>query len=118
MAFYLVSTELSKPFRPRYCELVRRLRSDETNELALVSIDPALPRRVYNLSSELTELILAPRLEGSGLFPVLEWPSYVYVCWMTSSANSVPEFISDSDLRILDWGAIYQSKVDAEKAIS
>jgi hypothetical protein len=103
---YLRSTELPTPYEPRLCRIKRRLRSEIRSDLALVSIEPPLPKETYRTDSDLSELILATRLENSSLFPEPELPSAVYVCRLNASLDADSDVISSDDLSILDWGEL------------
>jgi hypothetical protein len=65
MKFYLVSTELRGPYEPRACRVVRRLRSEVRDDLALVEIEPPLPRHTYATDEPLHRVVLAARHKGS-----------------------------------------------------
>ena len=65
--FYLISTELRQSYEPRCCHVIRRLRSELRDDLALVEIEPPLPRNVYDTSEDVRWLILASRHVGTSL---------------------------------------------------
>ncbi len=106
--FYLVSTELREPYEPRACRIVRRLRSELRDDLALVEIEPPLSHHVYNTNEEVCWLILASRHQGESLFPVSEWPLAVYICRPKGECKPESNTIASSDLSILDWGEVRQ----------
>ena len=108
MDFYVVSTELRQPYEPRACRVVRRLRSELTDSLALVEIEPPLPREIYDTTDGVDWLILAPRHEGESLFPVATWPLPVYICRVKNERRPDGDAIASGDLKILDWGEIRQ----------
>lgn len=109
--FYLVSTELREPYQPRACRVLRRLRSELRDDLALVEIEPPLPRHVYDTTEEVRWLIVASRHEGDSLFPVAAWPLRVYVCGLKGGGEPEGDEIASEDLTILDWGEARQSAV-------
>lgn len=109
--FYLVSTELREPYEPRACRIVRRLRSELRDDLALVEIAPPLPRHVYDTSEDVQWLILAARHQGASLFPVSEWPLAVYICRPKGDAKPETETIASENLAILDWGEVRKTAV-------
>jgi len=108
--FYLVSTELREPYEPRACRMITRLRSDVRDDLALVEIDPPLPRQVYETTEEIKWLILGSRHQGTSLFPVSEWPLPVYICRTKGSNNPPAEKLVSETLAIVDWGEIRQRR--------
>ena len=109
--FYLVSTELREPYEPRGCRIVRRLRSELRDDLALVEIEPPLPRHVYNAREDVHWLILGSRHQGTSLFPVSEWPLAVYICRPEDNGKPQTETIASESLTILDWGEIRERAV-------
>lgn len=115
MDFYLVSTELAAPYAPRTCSAIQRIRSDVRDDLAVVTIDPPLSRTTFGTDADVRYLILASRLQGSSLFPIVEWPTFVYVCRVESWP--VQADIGSQPLTILDWGAVHRTKADAQKAL-
>lgn len=104
--FHLVSTELKNPYQPVACHVVRRLRSELRDDLVLVEIDPAQPSHIYDTAQDIHYFILAPRHDGTSLFPVSEWPLPVYICLPKQSVDSVKELISSHQLSITDWGEV------------
>jgi hypothetical protein len=103
--FYLVSTELREPYEPLRCHLVRRLRSELRDDLALVTIEPVLAREVYSTVNDLNSLILASRHEGTSVFASLRSTLAVYIC-VTDQPIDDNGFIDANSIRILDWGEI------------
>jgi hypothetical protein len=104
---FLVSTELREPYKPRRCSIIKRLRSEIRDDLALVEVEPPIESRIYDTTKELQRLILASRLEGSSIFPVVsEWPLYVYICVLNGENEPEGDAIDSKDLVILDWGKI------------
>lgn len=100
--FYLTSTELRDAYEPRRCHVVRRLRSELRDDLALVEIDPPLPRHIYETEEDLRWLILGSRLEGSSLFRLGKQPLAVYVCMLKAKQPPEGELIASEDLTIID----------------
>lgn len=103
---YLTSTELRDPYTPRECRVIRRLRSELRDDLALVELEPPLPANVYNTPEDLRQVILAARHEGTSLFPVTEWPLPVYICALRSKTPPEEDTINSADLTIFDWGEV------------
>lgn len=106
MEFMLRSTELRKPYEPRRCRLVSRLRSELRDDLGLVEVIPPLPRDVYDSEDEIASLVLATRHEGTSLFAASEEPLAVYICRIKAGVVPHDNFIPSSALSILDWGDI------------
>jgi hypothetical protein len=85
------------------------MSSELRDDLALVEVEPPLPRQVYDTTQEISWLILASRLKGTTLFPVSEWPLSVYICRLKGESEPGSEAIIAEDLAILDWGEIQQT---------
>jgi len=68
----------------------------------LVSLESPIPKYFYNaLNEDLELLVLAPRLQGSSVYPKISEPCYVYMC--------VPKKGGDwknGPWDILDWGEV------------
>src|SRR5438128_2289682 len=101
--FYLVSTELRKPYEPRLCHVLRRLRSEIRDDLAMVEVEPPIPADVYDTAGDVRTLILAARHQGTSLFPVTEWPLAVYICQIPEQEKLASDAITSDILSILDW---------------
>lgn len=104
---FLTSTELRESYAPRTVKIVRRLATETRDDLALVHITPPLPKDVYGTEDDLTELILATRLQGDTLFPLSNLPVAVYVCRFVAPVDSDTEAIDSEKLSILDWGELH-----------
>jgi len=112
MDVLLKSTELRDPYEPRRCRLVKRLRSELRDDLALVAIVPPLPRETYGSEQDISELILASRHEGESMFPMSPLPIAVHIC--RGLAGATPhKTIRSSELAILNWGEISAVEGDA-----
>ncbi len=109
--FYLISTELREPYEPRACRIVRRLRSEVRDDLALVEVEPPLARHIHETDEDISWLILASRQQGGSLFPVSEWPLPVYICRLKGKDKPAGDTIASEDLAILDWGEVRQIPV-------
>lgn len=104
--FYLATTELRDPYKPRECRVIKRLRNEFRDDLAWVEIMPSLPRETYDTNEDISQLILSAKHQGMSLFPVTEWPLSVYICWFKGSVDLHSGFIPSDVLTILDWGEI------------
>ena len=104
--FFLASTELRDPYKPRMCRMIKRLRSEIRDDLALVEIESPLPADVYGTSQELRQVILGARHQGYSLFPVTEWPLPVYICTLKDKIVPKEDAINSADLVILDLGEV------------
>jgi len=104
--FYLSSTELREGYEPRACIVLKRLRSELRDDLALVSVEPPLPGSVYSSGGDLDQLVLASKHEGVSLFSHHGWPLSVYICTVKEGAAIQDDTLRSADLEIVDWGQV------------
>ena len=98
---------------PRACKVKSRL-SDAVNEHMLIEIDPPLIGQAYGLGShDVVELVLSARHQSSFLFPVTEWPTFVYVSRIIDDAVVRNLVIMDGQVEIIGWGAVFRTLDDA-----
>jgi hypothetical protein len=115
--FYLISTELRSPYEPRACYIKKRVKNSLRDDFALVTIDPPIHREIYNTNIDLSEIVLASRLDNASLFPVTEWPVYVYICLLKKDLADDLVFIEKDDFSIIDWGVVYPSEQEAANSM-
>lgn len=108
---YLVSTELREPYKPRACQIIKKLASETRNDLALVKVTPPLPKEIYDSSEDIDDLILAARQVGSTLFPMSNLPIAVYICQSRVPLEPDSDRIDSEHLAILDWGELRQGLI-------
>jgi hypothetical protein len=106
--YFLASTELRDPYPARECRIVRRLRSEVQDDLALAEISPPLPRDVYETPEDVNSLIIAARHRGQSLFSISELPLPIYICMLKGQCAPESDTIVSADLSILDWGELRQ----------
>lgn len=100
--FTVNSTETMHEDVLHHCTFMKAILKEGDFPKILVSLDPAIPKNFYrSLNEDLEFLVLAPRLQGSSVYPEISTPCYVYMC--------VPK--KDGDWEngpwdILDWGEI------------
>ena len=112
--FYLITTELDSlhVYAPRACRVLRWLRNNGRDDLALVSVDPPIPKEVYGDVHGVSELMLGARFQGQTVRTVEADPVYVYVCLLTFDRGSIPDDV-DMNFRVIDWGAVYRTEAAA-----
>src|SRR5690348_3993179 len=112
--FFLVSTEGFRPDEPRRCSFVRRLHSELRDDLMLVTVYPPLIGQPFGVGGcDISELVLGTRHQGQTLFPISEWPSYVYCARIVSGNPEETGFISHDGITVLDWAALYPTEEEA-----
>lgn len=84
----------------------------------LVEINPTLSGQSFGLGDkDISVLLLSTKLKGKSLFPIEEWPVYVYVARiLDESIISKLEFTAQQ-VELIAWGVLF-STLDAANAIA
>jgi hypothetical protein len=82
----------------------------------VIRVDPPVIGQKYGLGAEdITELLIAPRLEGYTLYPVSPWPCYVYVFRILDEAIITSRVITRPDQgEMIAWAELYRSRKEAD----
>ena len=109
--FYLESSEGENELNePRRCFAIKRISSDNRNDLLLVRIDPPLIGQQFGLGDQdVDQVILATRHEGTTLFPVSEWPLYVHVARFLVP-HKAADLVHNSEMESFAWGELYPTE--------
>ncbi len=107
--FYIESTELCVPYRPRRCIIRHMAFTDKRSDLAVVDVYPPLGREVYSTEGEIKALIIVPKFEGDSLSSRFNGKMWVWIC-VADNLNKM-EFLP-SDLRIIDYAYASQVRND------
>jgi len=116
--FYLSSLEDASLDPPRKCWRIRRMKVDMRDDALLIRLDPPLLKSVYGrygLNADADVIMVAPRLSGMYLFPINEWPIFVYVCPITVADPQSLDVVHAGEFINLAWGELYpdyQSALD------
>lgn len=109
---YLSSLD-SVRFEPvRECHFLRKLRFDTGKECALVRLDPPVVGQDFGSGQDLDQFVVAARHEGGTLFPVSEFPLFVFVGLLRDGVAGAAE-ISTADVQVIGWGELYRTAEDA-----
>jgi hypothetical protein len=115
--FVLASTEGYGLEALRRCYRIRRVPGRAVDDHLVVSVDPPLDGQRFGLGDRyINELVVATRHQGSTLFPISEWPSYVHVARLLGSAEKKDSFGPD-DLETIGWAELYRTEEDARRAL-
>jgi len=100
--------------QPRTCRRRQRLKDNIRDDYLLVDIEPPIIGQGFGLGGkDITQLILTTRHQGVTLFPVNEWPAYVYVYRIVDDALLRQETFAADQVALIFWGVIYRSLTDA-----
>ena len=99
---------------PRACWRLQRLKYGMRDDCLLVRIDPPLESEKLlpyfpTVPMHLNHLVLATRLQGGTLFPLKEWPEYVYVAVLPLKCPITLTEIPEAENILFAWGELYPS---------
>ena len=116
--FYL-STEMeySGLASPRACYVEARVSDRLRDDHLLIQIDPPLIGQSFGLgSSDIDELLISPRFEGSTLCPIKEWPAHVYVARIFDESVRVTKTVKSGQVQVIAWGLLFRTLEEAKAA--
>ena len=104
---------------PRQCWRIKRVATDQRDDLLLVKMNPLLIGQKFGLGEQdIDKIVLAPRHVRASLFPINEWPVFVHVA--RSLVDNPESFLrfGQADLESIAWAELYKTEEDARiKAI-
>ncbi len=117
VSYFLSSLDSARLEAVRECVLVKELVFDTGKHCALVRLNPPVCGQEFGLADDIVDVILAARLEGSTLFPINEFPCFVFVARPLRSDMEHCEAIAKDDLEVIGIGELYRSPNDAERKV-
>jgi hypothetical protein len=112
--FCLASSESYHLTEPRSCKRIKRVRSDNRDDLLLVKVEPPLIGQLYGLGGrDIDTLLVATRHKGDSLFPISKWPVSVHVARLLIENPERREQIHDNEFESVAWAELYRTKEDA-----
>lgn len=113
--FYLTTAGEYGPLAaPRACWVTGRIRDEARDDHMLVEIDPPLHGQYFGLGGEgINTLILSARHEGETLFPVSEWPAFVYVTRLVGRPSMPLGSVTKEDVDLIAWGTLFRGVGEA-----
>lgn len=113
--FFLASSEGYRLEAPRSCKRIKRVRSDNRDDLLLVKVEPPLIGQPYGLGGrDIDILLVATRHKGDSLFPVKEWPVFVHVARLLIENPDEREQIHDNEFESIGWAELYATEAAAK----
>jgi hypothetical protein len=99
---------------PRACWHKARLRDEARDDHMLIEIEPALDGQRFGLgSADITSLIISSRHRGQTLFPISEWPSFVYVARILDDTVFSSHTFSRDQVELIAWGMLFPTRKEA-----
>jgi hypothetical protein len=111
--FYLSSSENYDLNKIRNCYVVKRLAGDHRDDFLLVQVDPIIELNgsEYKIPfNKIEKVILATRHKGYTLFPITEWPAYVFVMAALVDRPEELSFIHDNQMKMIAWAELYEQR--------
>ena len=112
--FFLASSEGYRLEEPRSCKRIKRVRSDNRDDLLLVKVEPPLIGQPYGLGGrDIDTLLVATRHKGDSLFPIKEWPVFVHVARLLIENPEEREQIYENEFESIGWAELYATEATA-----
>ena len=112
--FFLASSEGYRLEEPRRCKRIKRVKSDNRDDLLLISVEPPLIGQPYGLGGrDIDTVLLATRHKGASLFPIKAWPVFVHVSRLLIDNPADREQIHDNEFELIAWAELYATEAAA-----
>ena len=116
--YFLSSLESTSFAITRECYVVRRLIFKTGKECVLARVNPVVIGQPFGLGGlDIEQLVFMCRHKGGTLFPIREFPCFVYITRLLFDIPSDLDVIDTKDVEIIAWGEIYKTRHDAENHI-
>jgi len=115
--YYLSSLD-STTFEPtRKCRFLNKLTFDTGKECVFAELEPPVVGQQFGTREDIKYVVLANRHEGDTLFPIKEFPCFVFITRpLIENIFNIPVITKD-DLHILAWGELYRTASDADNHV-
>lgn len=115
--FFLSSAGEYEPLRaPRACRVMARLRDELRDDHMLIEIEPPLDGQRFGLGpSDVTHVIISARHVGQTLYPVSEWPSFVYVARILDNEVFKTPSFSREQIELIAWATLFRTREEASE---
>ena len=99
---------------PRACWAKARLRDAVRDDHMLIDIEPVLDGQRFGLgATDITQLIVSARHRGQTLYPISEWPSFVYVARVLDNAVLESRAFTREQVELIAWGTLFRTCEEA-----
>lgn len=105
--------------KPRACWAKGRLKNHVRDDYLHVKIDPPLAVQSCGFGDhDIVDLVLSTRHKGFTLFPITEWPSFVYIARITDLVVVDTGVILPNQVEPLAWGMIFPTYDEAHAMLA
>lgn len=116
--FYLASSEGYGLEEPRCSWRLKRLSTEQRDDLLLIKVDPPIPGKGYGLGiADINLVLVAPRHQGASLFPINEWPMFVHVARPLIDHPELRDSLRHEDYELIAWAELYRTEEDARSKV-
>lgn len=99
---------------PRACWQQAQLRDNVRDDYMLIDIEPALDGQRFGLgATDITQLIVSARRQGQTLYPISEWPFFVYVARIVDEAVLESHVFTREQVELIAWGMLFRTHEEA-----
>ena len=113
--FYLASADSYNLETLRRVWQIKRMSGLGRDDSLLVRIDPPIIDGFGSDAESIDTVVLATRHEDSSLFPVAQWPVFVYVLRPTIDNMEDRDSVQKGEFRNIAWAELYKTEEDARK---
>jgi hypothetical protein len=94
--------------------MISRLRDEVRDDYMLIAIEPPLEGQRFGMgATEIKNLIICTRVQGQTLFPISEWPAFVYVARALDDAVLTSQAFTREQVELIAWGALFRTRDEA-----
>lgn len=99
---------------PRACWQHTRLRDDVRDDHMLIDIEPPLDGQRFGMgATDITQLVISARHQGQTLYPISEWPFFVYVARIVDRSIVEYRSFTRQQVELIAWGTLFRNREEA-----
>lgn len=114
--FYLTTAGESYDLAdPRCCHAIDRLKDQKRDDYMLVEVNPPVSGQHYGLKGkDIDLLLLSTTTNGKTLFPITEWPAFVYVARILDESILLDQRFKEGQVELIARGFLYPTEEEAK----
>ncbi len=113
--YYLSSLESTIFSKPRECVFLNELEFESGKKAIAAKLSPPIIGQNFGFGgNDIEYVVLTHRHEGEPVYPIKNFPCFVFVCCLESGERTDElKSVRSDDLKILAWGELYRTEEDA-----